>query len=67
MQAWIARIIRSKTIMFNMVVAALAALEAVFSVLQGVLPGNVYAYLTVLLTVGNAVLRVLTTVPLKDK
>lgn len=51
---------KSRTLWFNAIVAALAAAEAAFGVLQGVLPGNVYAWLSITLTVGNAVLRVLT-------
>jgi len=64
---WFDRIVRSKTMWFNAVVAGLAALEPVFGLLQSFLPGNVYAYLTVVLTVGNAMLRVVTTTALEDK
>ncbi len=67
MNVWVQRIIRSKTMWFNAIVAGFAALEPVFGMLQSFLPGNVYAYLTVALTVGNAILRVLTTQPLSDK
>lgn len=66
-QIWFNRVIRSKTMIFNMLVASLAALEGIYSVLQPFVDGNVYAYLTIALTVGNAALRVLTTQPLKDK
>lgn len=66
-QIWFNRVIRSKTMIFNMLVAALAALEGIYSVLQPFVAGNVYAYLTIALTVGNAALRVITTKPLKDK
>jgi len=59
--------VRSKTIWFNAVVAGLAALEAVWSALSAVIPGNTYAWLTVVLTVGNAVLRVVTTQALNQK
>lgn len=58
---------KSRTIWFNAIVAGLAAAEPVFGMLQSFLPGNVYAYLTVALTVGNAILRVLTTQPLANK
>jgi len=67
MKIWISRIIRSKTMMFNAVVAALAALEPVFGMLQAFLPGNVYAWVSVTLAVGNAILRVVTTQALRDK
>lgn len=56
---------KSKTLWFNAVVAALAALEAVANVLQPIVPGNVYAYGLIVLTIGNAMLRVITTQGLK--
>ena len=64
---WFHRIIRSRTLWFNAIVAGLATLEGVYSVLQPFVPGNAYAYFTVLLTVGNAVLRAVTTTPLSAK
>lgn len=64
---WFLRIIRSKTMWFNAIVAGLAAAEGVFSLLQPFVPGNTYAWLTVILTVGNAFLRVITTQPLSAK
>lgn len=67
MSTWIIRITRSRTLMFNAAIASLASLEGVFSLLQPHIDGNVYAYITVALTVGNAFLRVITTQPLKDK
>ena len=67
MKQWISRIVRSKTLMFNLLVAIVASLEGVFTVLQPYVAGNVYAYLTIALTVGNAILRVLTTQPLAEK
>lgn len=67
MKKWFSRIIRSKTLWFNAVVAAMASLEAAFGLLQPFIPGNVFAYLTVALTVGNAFLRILTTQSLADK
>lgn len=50
----------SKTLWFNLVVAALAGAEAASGLLQPLLPGNVYGWLTFALTVGNTVLRVVT-------
>lgn len=67
MKKWFDRVIRSKTMWFNAVIAALAAMEGVFSLLQPLLPGNVFAWLTVALTVGNAFLRTITAKPLADK
>lgn len=52
---------KSKTIWFNAIVVALASAEAAFGVLQPVLPGNVYGWLSFMLAVGNAVLRFYTT------
>ena len=50
----------SRTLWFNLAVAGLAAAEAGFSVLQPLLPGNVFQVLTFTLVVGNALLRVIT-------
>lgn len=66
-KVWWSRVIRSKTLWFNAIVAGLATLEAVYSVLQPFVPGNTYAWFTVILTVGNAILRVLTKLPLEAK
>lgn len=52
---------RSRTLWFNLAIAALAAAEAASGLLQPLLPGNVYGWLVFALTVGNAALRVITT------
>ena len=67
MKKWISRILRSKTMMFNIIVALFSSLEGVFGLLQPFIAGNVFAYITIILTVGNAILRPLTTQSLKDK
>lgn len=54
----------SKTLWFNLLVSGLGALEASFSVLQDVIPVNIYAVLVVVLAVGNATLRVISTAKL---
>jgi hypothetical protein len=64
---WFDRCIRSKTMLFNAGMAGLIALEGVFNLLQPYVPGNVFAWASVALTVGNAMLRVVTTQSLKDK
>ena len=58
---------KSKTIWFNAIIAALLAIEPVFGALQSFMPGNVYAYLSVLLAVGNAILRTVTSQHLLEK
>lgn len=55
---------QSRTLRLNVIAAALIAAEAQFSLLQPYLPGNVYAWLAVVLAVGNAALRVITAAPL---
>lgn len=50
----------SRTLWFNAVVAALAAAEASFSLLQPLLPVDAYQALTFALVVGNAGLRIVT-------
>ena len=64
---WAIRCWKSRTIMFNLFIAFFASLEGIYQVLQPYLPGNVFAWITVILTVGNAILRVLTTQPLSNK
>lgn len=66
-KVWFLRVIHSRTMWFNAVIAALAALEGVFGLLQPFVPGNIFAYITVILTTGNAFFRVFTTEALKDK
>ena len=56
---------KSKTMILNLVAAALLAAEPQFHLLQSVLPGNAYAVLAIALTVANAVLRVVTTQPVR--
>lgn len=51
----------SKTLWVNVTVAALVAFEAVFGLLQPVLPVNLYTSIAVGLPVVNAILRVITT------
>lgn len=50
----------SRTLWFNTVFAGLAALEASFSMIQPYVPGNVYAWGMMSLTVGNTMLRIVT-------
>lgn len=52
---------QSKTLWLNILAAALIALETQFSLLQPFLPGNVYAWVAVVLTVANSMLRIVTT------
>lgn len=59
--------IKSRTIWFNAIVAGLLALEPVFGTLQAFVPGNVYAWCSAALIVGNAILRILTTQAILEK
>lgn len=54
----------SKVLWFNAIAGGLFALEASANLIQPYVPGNVYAYGVVVLTVGNTVLRFFTTQPL---
>lgn len=51
---------KSRTLQFNVLVAGLAALEVNAKIIQPFVPGNVFGYAVVLLTVGNAMLRIIT-------
>ena len=57
----------SKTLWFNALLGAVAALEGSFQVLQPHMPVNVFAALTVVLTVGNGVLRAVTNTAIQFK
>ncbi len=52
---------KSKIIWFNIVVGMLGAAEASANLIQPYVPGNVYGYGLLLLTVGNTALRIITT------
>ncbi len=52
---------RSKTLWFNTIVAALAALEGVTGLLAPYTGQNFYSALCVVLPIGNAMLRVIST------
>ncbi len=58
---------RSKTIWFNLIILMLAAAETQLNVLQGILPGGLYAWLAFVLPVGNAALRFVSTTVLTVK
>jgi hypothetical protein len=58
---------RSKTIWFNLIILMLAAAETQLNVLQGILPGGLYAWLAFVLPVGNAGLRFISTTALTVK
>ena len=50
---------RSKTIQFNALIAALAALESVTGIIEPFVGNSFYAALCVVLPIGNAILRVI--------
>ena len=52
---------RSKTLWFNAIVAALGALQASANLIQPLVPGNAYGWGLLILTVGNTILRTVTT------
>lgn len=59
--------LKSKTMWFNLFVALMGIGEAVFGLLQPHIGGAIYGWGMAILLVGNTILRVLTTTPLKDK
>lgn len=52
---------RSRTLWFNAVMGGLTALEASVGLIQPLVPGNIYGYGVLVLTIGNAMLRIITT------
>ena len=67
MKEWLIRITRSKTMMFNIFMSVMGVGEAVFGFIQPYINGSVYGWGMAALTIGNAILRVITIQPLKDK
>ena len=55
----------SKTLWFNTIVAGFSALEASAAMIQPYVAGDVFGYALLILTVGNAALRIITTQGLK--
>ena len=51
---------KSRTLWFNGLIAALAAIEANAMFIQPLIPGNVYGWGILILSAGNAVLRAVT-------
>jgi hypothetical protein len=52
---------KSRTIAFNALMAALVALEASLHQLSAIMPVNWFAVIAVILPIGNAILRVIST------
>ena len=59
--------IKSKTVVFGAILAALGAFQAALPDLQALLSPAVYGYLTTAIGVTVIVLRSVTSVPLEDK
>ena len=67
MKKWIARICKSKTMIFSCLLAVTGVIEASTGFLQTILPAEHFGWLVMIVGIVSAVLRVLTTTPLKDK
>jgi hypothetical protein len=57
----------SKTLMTNLAVAILCAIEAVTGAIQPILPAPIFEVFTTFLLVSNSILRVFTEQPIKLK
>ena len=64
---WIIRSLKSKTIMFSLLLAVLGAIQATMGVFSSVLTPEAYGLLTVVIGAIVAALRYLTTLPLDKK
>ena len=67
MNNWITRIVKSKTMIFSIVLAIIGVLQASTDFLSTILSPNAFGYLTLASGVVAAILRILTTQPLSDK
>ena len=61
------KILKSKTLMFSLLLAVLGVIEVSFGVFQAYLSPAVYGFSLMAISVVVAVLRVLTTLPLDEK
>lgn len=66
-KVFISQALHSRTMRFNGIMGALMTLEGSLSLIQPFIPGNVFAYASVILAVGNAYYRTQTTEPLSSK
>lgn len=64
---WIIRSLRSKTIMFSMLLAVFGAIQATMGIFSSILTPEAYGLLTVVIGAIVALLRYLTTLPLDMK
>jgi hypothetical protein len=60
------RLAKSRTILFNMLIAVLTVIEANFNFIMGQSPDK-YMYVVIFVTAANFLLRTITTESLKDK
>lgn len=61
------KILKSKTLMFSLLLAVLGVVEVSFGIFQNYLSPAVYGFSLMLISIIVAVLRVLTTLPLDEK
>lgn len=64
---WIIRSLKSKTIMFSLLLAVLGAIQATMGVFSSILTPDAYGLLTVAIGAIVALLRAITTLPLDKK
>ena len=67
MNKWIIRSLKSKTILFSLLLAVVGAIQAAMGVFSDILTPQAYGLLTMLIGAIVAGLRYLTTVPLDHK
>jgi len=67
MNKWIARLARSKTMIFSIILAVSGVLEASTGFLQTIMSPSAFGYLMLAIGLVSAILRIYTTQPLMDK
>ena len=67
MNNWITRIVKSKTMIFSIVLAMIGALQASTDFLSTILSPHAFGYFTLASGVIAGILRVVTTQPLSEK
>ena len=67
MKTWLQRIIRSKTMIYALILSVIGVIQVSTDFLTTIMSPHAFGYLTLLSGIIGAILRVLTTQPLSDK
>jgi membrane-anchored glycerophosphoryl diester phosphodiesterase (GDPDase) len=67
MQIWLIQIAKSKTMIFSIILSVIGVIQASTDFLSTIMSPHAFGYLTLVIGIIAAILRVVTTQPLSDK